>query len=1108
MKKILFTFLFCFLSVVGWAQQTYFTPAIPPGSTGFSPTFRFKAGITDSLVNFYLANGNKSYTFLTARQVYAWVAAHGGAPDSSIFATKGFTHQNYLPYSGAIKNFITDFNITINDSLLASWGRIVHLRIGATDLIWENPNNQTTGLNAQWDGVVMNSSDAGHEFAVLPLDSLKNYILGGGGSLFYQHVQTNGTSRTQRANLNFLPEFTVTDNSPGTDISINTIAQSKITHLSDTLASVLHRADTTTLVQSKPDLKPTVLAFTNPLYVPYSGVNSNKLAMQHDHSIHTMGDSFTAAGLYQTQLTSLIGSSFTTYNEGIGGNSTTVMLGRFAAVTNANPEYIIILGGVNDLIGGLSATAIESNLQAMYTAASNNGIIVISMTVPPYGAYSGWTSAQETQRLALNTWILSTAINTTYKIDIATALWDPSNHTNLNPTYANVDGLHPNSAGYIVIGNTIYAGSTFTANSNIPVVYTQNQSVYFNQNLRTFDSPIFNNLSATTIVGVAGGTFTDDLTVYRSYSPTVGIIFFNQAKTQFIYTDGSNFNVIGAPLVVPSLVSSGDINGGGIGAFSGQVEGQNLVVTGTAGNGIIQLPTQSSTPTTPASGVNAVYTNAAGQFSVLGSNGFAMAFSRTSLTANRVYTLPDATTTLDGIDNTAILTNKTVDGVTPTTFGYIDPTSSIQTQINTKAAISSPTFTGVVTMPTPFTLGSTSVTSTGTQLNYLNAATGTTGTTSTNLVYNTSPTLVTPNLGTPSTLVGTNISGTAASLTAGNVTTNANLTGPVTSTGNATAIGSGQITNTMLAGSIDLTTKVTGLLPVANGGTGTASPGIVAGTNITVTGTWPNQTVNSSGGFTDPTTTNGDIIERLSGVPARLAIGVDSSFLHVSPSTHLLEYIKPIQYFNGTDFSGGASSASDTLTIKFSGIQRMFAGRAGILYSTGAITLDTAGIAMSKARATANFANLTQLGLKANIASPTFTGTPAAPTPGSNVNTTQIPTTAWTNTFYAAKASPTFTGTVTLPITSFGLASKIGIVEGTGGRTGVTTLVAGTVAITITGLTTSSRAFIQRTTSSGTTLTIEYNAVCTSNTLTITADIAAGTINTADTSSLNYVIFN
>lgn len=50
--------------------------------------------------------------------------------------------------------------------------------------------------------------------------------------------------------------------------------------------------------------------------------------------------------------------------------------------------------------------------------------------------------------------------------------------------------------------------------------------------------------------------------------------------------------------------------------------------------------------------------------------------------------------------------------------------------------------------------------------------------------------LVSGNLGTPSALVGTNITGTAASLTAGNVTTNANLTGHVTSVGNAAVLGS------------------------------------------------------------------------------------------------------------------------------------------------------------------------------------------------------------------------------------------------------------------------------------------------------------------------------
>jgi hypothetical protein len=51
-------------------------------------------------------------------------------------------------------------------------------------------------------------------------------------------------------------------------------------------------------------------------------------------------------------------------------------------------------------------------------------------------------------------------------------------------------------------------------------------------------------------------------------------------------------------------------------------------------------------------------------------------------------------------------------------------------------------------------------------------------------------TLVTPALGTPASGVMTNVTGTAAGLTAGNVTTNANLTGHITSVGNAAVLGS------------------------------------------------------------------------------------------------------------------------------------------------------------------------------------------------------------------------------------------------------------------------------------------------------------------------------
>lgn len=41
-------------------------------------------------------------------------------------------------------------------------------------------------------------------------------------------------------------------------------------------------------------------------------------------------------------------------------------------------------------------------------------------------------------------------------------------------------------------------------------------------------------------------------------------------------------------------------------------------------------------------------------------------------------------------------------------------------------------------------------------------------------------------------------------------------------------------------------TDISGVATVAQGGTGTATPALVQGTNVTITGSWPNQTINSS----------------------------------------------------------------------------------------------------------------------------------------------------------------------------------------------------------------------------------------------------------------------
>lgn len=81
-------------------------------------------------------------------------------------------------------------------------------------------------------------------------------------------------------------------------------------------------------------------------------------------------------------------------------------------------------------------------------------------------------------------------------------------------------------------------------------------------------------------------------------------------------------------------------------------------------------------------------------------------------------------------------------------------------------------------------------------------------------------------LGTPASGVATNLTGTAVGLTAGNVTTNANLTGAVTSVGNAASLGS--FTSAQLAGAITNETG-TGLAVFGTSPNITTPTGIVKG---------------------------------------------------------------------------------------------------------------------------------------------------------------------------------------------------------------------------------------------------------------------------------------
>jgi hypothetical protein len=173
------------------------------------------------------------------------------------------------------------------------------------------------------------------------------------------------------------------------------------------------------------------------------------------------------------------------------------------------------------------------------------------------------------------------------------------------------------------------------------------------------------------------------------------------------------------------------------------------------------------------------------------------------------------------------------------------------------------------------------------------------------------------------TAIGAGTSSTTGTVTSVGGTGTVNgitLTGTVTSTGNLTLGGT-------LSG-VSLTTQVSGTLPVLNGGTGTTTPALVAGSNVTISGTWPNQTINA--------TASGGSVTTVSIVSANGFAGTVAN-PSSTPAITLTTSITGVLKGNGT-----AISAATSGTDYSAGTSALATGILKSTTTTGALTIAVA----------------------------------------------------------------------------------------------------------------------------------------------------------------------
>jgi len=139
-------------------------------------------------------------------------------------------------------------------------------------------------------------------------------------------------------------------------------------------------------------------------------------------------------------------------NRGINGDLTSGMLERFSRdVVDEKADYVVILGGANDIGWGFEPAMIAHNLTTMYDASLNKGIVPVACSVPSILGFDELIPP----RVHLNRIICTETEKRGIRfVDFFTATADPQTNR-LSEGYSG-DGLHLNTKGYRQMGKYLF----------------------------------------------------------------------------------------------------------------------------------------------------------------------------------------------------------------------------------------------------------------------------------------------------------------------------------------------------------------------------------------------------------------------------------------------------------------------------------------------------------------------------------------------------------------------------------------------------------------------------------------------------------------------------